>query len=188
MLERVRAGTTKMSQLIDAMLVLSRVSRSELKLATVDLSEMARGIASELQAQNPGRHVELEIEDGLRVVADRELARTVLENLIENAWKFTSHEQHAHIELARADGDERGLVVRDNGAGFDMEYAEKLFGPFERLHRDDEFTGTGVGLATVQRILRRHGGAVRGEGVVGSGAAFYFDFGDQTPKDTEERK
>jgi PAS domain S-box-containing protein len=188
MLERVRAGTTKMGDLIDSMLVLSRLTRRELKLQSVDLSAMARGIATELEDRAPERTVDIAIDDGLEAVADAELAHAALVNLIENAWKFTSHQEHARIELTRADADGRTLVLRDNGAGFDVTYADKLFGPFERLHRNDEFPGTGIGLTTVQRIVRRHGGTVRGEGEVGKGAAFYFDFGAHTPMSAEESR
>jgi PAS domain S-box-containing protein len=186
MLERVRAGTAKMGELIDSMLVLSRLSRRELKLERVDLTTMAREIARELEDQAPEREVELTIEDGLEAVADAEFAHTALLNLIGNAWKFTAGVEHARIELSRANGDGGGFVLRDNGAGFDMAYAHKLFAPFERLHRDDEFPGTGIGLATVERIVRRHGGTLRGEGWVGEGAAFHFDFGAKSPKQTKE--
>jgi len=185
MIERVRAGTAKMGELIDSMLVLSRLSRRELKLERVDLTAMAREIAQGLRDQTPERDVEFVAEEGLEAVADAELAHTALVNLIENAWKFTAHREHARIEFGHADAEPQTFVVRDNGAGFDMAYADKLFGPFERLHREDEFPGTGIGLTTVQRIVRRHGGAVRGEGSVGEGAAFYFSFAP-TPNSEQE--
>ena len=136
---------------------------------------LAAEIEAELRARDPSRGVAFVIEDGLSAVADPRLARTVLENLLENAWKFTSQRENARIELALV--EDGSFVVRDNGAGFESAYAEKLFVPFERLHREDEFTGNGIGLATVQRIVHRHGGQLRGEGTVGDGAAFYFDFG-----------
>jgi light-regulated signal transduction histidine kinase (bacteriophytochrome) len=175
MLARVRAAAAKMSTLIDAMLVLSRLSRQPLTLRPLDISVLAREIVEELRAREPDRDVEFVIADGLSANGDNALARTVLENLFENAWKFTAQREHARIELASA--GRRSFVVRDNGAGFDMAFADKLFVPFERLHRDDEFAGTGIGLATVQRVVNRNGGQLRGEGVVGEGASFYFDLG-----------
>jgi PAS domain S-box-containing protein len=175
MLGRVRAATTKMSTLIDALLVLSRLSRRPLTFRQLDLSALAREIVGELRTRDPDRDVEFVIEDGLSAVGDQALARTVLANLFENAWKFTAQRERARIELASA--EERSFVVRDNGAGFDMAYADKLFVPFERLHREDEFAGTGIGLATVQRVVNRNGGQLRGEGIVGEGASFYFEFG-----------
>ena len=178
MIERVRAGTVRMGELIDSMLTLSRLSRRELKLAPIDLSAMARPIVDELRMQAPERDVEVAIEDGLTAVADADLARTALRNLLDNAWKFTSKREHARIELARSPPEDGGgFVIRDNGAGFDMAFASKLFGPFERLHRADEFPGTGIGLTTVQRIVRRHGGDIRAEGIVDRGASFFFGFG-----------
>jgi PAS domain S-box-containing protein len=183
MLARVRAATKKMGTLIDALLDLSRLSRRELTLKRVDISTLAAEIEAELRAGDQTRGVEFVIEDGLSAVADSRLARTVLENLLANAWKFTSQREDARIELASA--GEASFVVRDNGAGFDPAYAAKLFTPFERLHREDEFTGTGIGLATVQRIVHRHGGQLRAEGNVGDGAAFYFDFGGAGEIDAE---
>ncbi len=178
LLERVCRASAHMGELIDALLALSRASRAPLAREQIDLSEEARAVADELRAGDPGRDVEFLIEDGLLVAGDRDLIHTVLRNLFGNAWKFTAPRDHARIELARADQDGRGsFLVRDNGAGFDMAYAEKLFQPFERLHAEDEFPGTGVGLATVQRIIRRHGGEIHAEGRMGHGAAFYFDLG-----------
>ena len=182
-LRRVRNATTKMSTLIDALLVLSRLSRQPLTLRQLDISALAREIGDELRAREPDRDVEFVIEDGLSAVADHALARTGLENLFENSWKFTGHRKNARIEFASA--GERSFVVRDNGAGFDMAYADKLFVPFERLHRDDEFAGTGIGLATVQRVVNRNGGQLRGEGIVGEGAAFYFDLGGHDAADSD---
>jgi signal transduction histidine kinase len=185
LIDRVCAAAGRMGELIDAMLVLSRITRRRLLLEQVDLSALARQVAGELQAGDHARDTEVVIEDGLAAAGDRELLRTALQNLLENAWKFTAGRDHARIEFASAGQNGRQLfVVRDNGAGFDMQYADKLFAPFERLHRQDEFEGTGVGLTTVQRIVRRHGGSVRGEGAVDQGAAFYFDLGD--PTDTHE--
>ncbi len=174
---RVRAASQRMSLLIDEMLALSRVTRRELRSGSVDLSGLADEITGELRGQAGEREVEATIERGLHVAGDPELLRLVLHNLLENAWKFTAHTEGARVSLstvARADG-RATLAVRDNGAGFDMRYADKLFLPFERLHRQDEFPGTGVGLATVARVLRRHGGAIWAEGAPGEGASFFFD-------------
>jgi PAS domain S-box-containing protein len=182
LLERVCRAAARMSELIDAMLVLSRASRGSLRRRQIDLSADARTIADELRAGDPARVVEFVIEDGLLAVGDPDLVHTVLQNLLGNAWKFTAGREHARIELARAVQNGRSsFVVRDNGAGFDMAYADKLFQPFERLHAEEEFHGMGVGLATVQRIVRRHGGEVRGQGRVGRGAEFYFDLGTGAP-------
>jgi PAS domain S-box-containing protein len=175
MLARVRAAAAKMSTLIDALLALSRLSRVPLTFRQLDISALAREIVEELSAREPDRDVEFVIADGLSATGDSALARTVMANLFENAWKFTAQREHSRIELASAGG--RSFVVRDNGAGFDMAYADKLFVPFERLHRDDEFAGTGIGLATVQRVVSRNGGHLRGEGIVGEGASFFFDLG-----------
>jgi PAS domain S-box-containing protein len=171
-LGRMRAASTRMGELIDAMLLLSELTRRELSPARVDLSAMAREISDELRARDPSRAIELVIEDGLETVGDPQLVRVLLVNLLENAWKFTSHSENARIEVA---GSAPGVfAVRDNGAGFDMAFAGLLFKPFARLHREDEFSGTGIGLTTVQRIIRRHGGAVWGEGRPGGGATLYF--------------
>jgi PAS domain S-box-containing protein len=177
MIARVRAAVAKMNDLIEAMLVLSRLSRSELRSEAVDLSALARETVEELRRREPGRDVEVSIDDGLRATGDPELLAVALGNLLENAWKYTRGRAPARIELAeeaRSDG-RRTFVVRDNGAGFDMAYAEQLFRPFHRLHSEAEFPGTGIGLATVQRIVHRHGGTIRGEGREGEGAAFYFE-------------
>ena len=174
-LQRVRAATQRMATLIDDLLDLSRVTRSEMTIAPVDLSELARELATEFTSGDPERHVEIVITPDVAVRADRGLLRVVLQNLMGNAWKFTGKRSDARIEVGvvAADG-ERAYYVRDNGAGFDMAYASKLFGAFQRLHRVTEFPGTGVGLATVQRIIHRHGGRVWAESAVGRGATFYF--------------
>jgi PAS domain S-box-containing protein len=177
MLARVRRATAKMSTLIDALLVLSRLSRGQLTRTRLDVSALASEIEEELRDSDPDRVVEFVIEDGLYAVADGGLTRTALTNLLGNAWKFSAQREDGRIEFASAGG--RSFVVRDNGLGFDMTYVDKLFVPFERLHRPDEVAGTGIGLATVNRIVNRHGGQLRGEGTVGEGAAFYFDFGDE---------
>ena len=178
-LRRVRAASQRMAQLIDDLLQLSRLTRKEMIVAEVDLSGMARGIAANLRTADPQRAVEFCIADGLVVKGDGQLLEVMLENLLGNAWKFTGKQAHARIEFARtrSEGQEayqETFYVRDNGAGFDMDYADKLFGAFQRLHAAAEFEGTGIGLANVQRIITRHGGQVWAEGQVGQGATFYF--------------
>ena len=175
-LQRVRAAAQRMGELIDDLLELSRVGRTDLELGWVDLSEIADLVAAELQRSDPGRTVTLEIQPGLRAEADGRLMRVVLENLLGNAWKFTTGSPDATIRFdARQDGAEgRVFCVRDDGAGFDAESAGKLFRPFQRLHDDAEFPGTGIGLATVRRIVERHGGRIWAEGETGRGAAFSF--------------
>jgi signal transduction histidine kinase len=174
-LERVRAGTQRMSQLIDDMLGLARVSRRELVRRKVDVSEIARHVAGELSKQQPARDVRLEIAEGLTVHGDPHLLTIAFENLLGNAWKFTGKKEGGCIEVGKTmNGSEKAFYVRDNGAGFDMAYADKLFGAFQRLHSPADFEGTGIGLATVQRIVSRHGGRIWAEGAVGQGATFYF--------------
>lgn len=174
-LQRVRAATQRMAALIDDLLNLSRVTRSEMVIGTVDVSTLARQLAGELASGDPERKVDVVIAPGLEARADEGLLRVVLQNLIGNAWKFTSKRGDARIEVGMvAANGERAYYVRDNGAGFDMAYAPKLFGAFQRLHRATEFPGTGVGLATVQRIVHRHGGRVWAESAVNRGATFYF--------------
>ncbi len=171
-----------MAQLIDEMLMLSRLTRKPMQREHVDLSQMAREIAEELRTGAPERSATFTIEDGLVVEGDRVLLRTALQNLLENAWKFSAGRDRTVIEFARADTDGApAFVVRDNGVGFDMRYSDKLFRPFERLHTQGEFPGTGVGLTTVQRVVRRHGGAVWAEGRVDDGAAFYFNINSEAP-------
>ncbi len=172
LIARTTAAAARMGELIDALLELSQLARSRLELTSVDLSAIAREVAEQLRSGDPSRQVEFVIGAGLHARADRRLARTVLRSLLENAWKYTSRREQARIELAAAGPGV--FVVRDNGAGFDMEFADQLFRPFGRLHRQDEFPGTGVGLATAERIVHRHGGTLKGEGQVDRGAAFYF--------------
>lgn len=175
-LQRIRAGTQRMGELIDDLLKLSRVTRSEMHRTTVDLSAIAGEIARELNSTQPERQVEFAIASGLMADGDARLLRIVLENLLNNAWKFTSSRIEARIELGviLQPQAKPTYFVRDNGAGFDMAYAKKLFGAFQRLHPSTQFPGTGIGLATVQRIIHRHGGQVWAEGVVDRGATFYF--------------
>jgi len=174
-LQRVRAASQRMAELIDDMLSLSRVSRGEMKSQAVDLGALAQSIAAELQSADRRRQVEFTIAAGLLAKGDARLLRVVLENLLRNAWKFTGKNSTAKIEVGvdRQNG-QPVYFVRDDGAGFDMAYAEKLFGAFQRLHSSTEFQGTGIGLATVQRVIRRHGGRVWAESKVGQGATFYF--------------
>jgi signal transduction histidine kinase len=174
-LRRVRAGSRHMAQLIDDLLNLSRVSRSEIHRVRVDVSAVARRVAAELQRAQPDRQVRLVIADGLVTQGDPGLIRVMLENLLGNSWKFTRKHAQAWIELGVTTRDgEHAYFVRDDGAGFDMAYADKLFRPFQRLHASEDFEGTGIGLATVQRIVQRHGGRAWGEGAVERGATFYF--------------
>jgi PAS domain S-box-containing protein len=172
---RVRAATRHMGELIDDLLNLSRVTRTEMHREKIDLSAMARSITAELERTQPGRQVKFVIEGGLGTMADPHLLRIVLENLLGNAWKFTSKRASACIEFAKTRRDgATAYFVRDDGAGFDPAHAKRLFGAFQRLHATSEFPGTGVGLATVQRIVHRHGGRVWAEGAVERGATFYF--------------
>lgn len=176
-LGRIRAATLRMARLIDDLLRLSKVSRQTLIAVPLDLSVIAREVIADLRAQDPDRAVEVVIAPRLEAEADPALARVLLQNLLGNAWKFTRRAAPARIEFT-ADPEERFLpsvfVVRDNGAGFDMTYANKLFGAFQRMHTPAEFEGTGVGLATAQRIVRRHGGRIWAEAAVGKGATFRF--------------
>ncbi|MFZ5524223.1 MAG: sensor histidine kinase [Pseudomonadota bacterium] len=175
-LNRIRAATQRMGHLIDDMLALSRVTRAEMQHGIVDLSALAVDVMSELQKSEPERKVTCRIQPGLRASGDARLLHMVLNNLLGNAWKYTARQPQPRIEFDaqhNADGS-REFFVRDNGTGFDMAYAGKLFGVFQRLHTFAEFPGTGVGLAIVQRIIHRHGGQVRGSGVPGQGATFYF--------------
>jgi len=164
-----------MAALIDAILRLSRLSRAEMKREQLDLSAMAEEIGSDLRAAEPDRNVAFSVHAEFDLLADRTLLRAVLENLLGNAWIFTRHHQSAQIEFGMVDRDGKNVYfVRDDGAGFDMKYADKLFTPFQRLHTDAEFPGTGIGLATVQRIIRRHGGDIWVESAVKNGTTFFF--------------
>jgi PAS domain S-box-containing protein len=174
-LARVRAAAQRMYTLIDALLMLSRVTQEEMRRDVVDLSGLARSVATELHRTQPDRRVDFVIPPGIIAVGDASLLRVMLENLLGNAWKFTGRQAAARIEFGASEqGGQTVYYVRDNGAGFDRAYADKLFGAFQRLHTADEFPGTGIGLPTVQRIIRRHGGTVWADGDVGKGATFYF--------------
>jgi light-regulated signal transduction histidine kinase (bacteriophytochrome) len=174
-LQRVRLAAQRMSTLIDDLLNLSRVTRSEMRREKLDLSAVFRSIAEELQREQPSRKVDFVITDGLTVEGDSRLLRVAIENLVGNAWKYTSAHSCARIEFGlKQDNGRPAYFVRDDGAGFDQRYSDRLFGAFQRLHAMTEFPGTGIGLATVQRIIRRHGGEIWAEGAVEKGATFYF--------------
>jgi len=180
-LTRVLAASHRMGDLIDALLNLSRVIRVDMQRENVDIGAMAREIAAELQQETP-RNVEFIVAPDLKADGDPRLLRILLDNLIGNAWKYSGRRQEARIEIgALPAGGRPTYFVRDNGAGFDMAYSSKLFGPFQRLHSPSEFEGTGVGLATVQRIVNRHGGSIWAEGEVDAGATFFFTLGQ--PRD-----
>jgi PAS domain S-box-containing protein len=174
-LKEIHDNAVRMGSLIDALLSLSRVSRSDLRPESLDLAGLARGFADSLRAADPHRSADFVIRGDIRAFMDLGLARVLVENLIGNAWKFTSKVAPSRIEFGTTNGsEEASFFVRDNGAGFDLAYAEKLFTPFQRLHTVSEFPGTGVGLATAQRIVHRHGGRIWAEGKVDGGATFYF--------------
>jgi PAS domain S-box-containing protein len=177
-LSRVRAGSQRMGHLIDALLSLARINRAEMHRSDVDLAQIAREVVDDLRRDDPGRAIEVVIIDEARARGDAQLLRAALVNLLGNAWKFTSKSAQPKIELGcdRRDGVTT-YYVRDNGAGFDMAYAHKLFAPFQRLHEQSEFEGTGIGLATVHRIITRHGGKLWAESAPGRGATFWFTLG-----------
>jgi light-regulated signal transduction histidine kinase (bacteriophytochrome) len=174
-LKRIRTATRRMGELIGDLLNLSMMMRKEMHHEQFDFSEVAHSIAGELKKTQPERQVEFVIQQGVLAHGDAGLLREVLENLLRNAWKFTCKQASARIEFGETrQGTERVYFVRDDGVGFDMKYAEKLFVPFQRLHSTDEFPGNGVGLALVSRIINRHGGRVWAEGEAEKGATFYF--------------
>lgn len=178
----IRSSAQRMAQLIDDLLSLSRVTRAELAREPVDLTALVRAAAARLEASDSGRGVEIVVEEGLASVGDPRLLTVAFDNLLNNAWKFTCRRADARIDVGVAATEEGpAFYVRDNGAGFDMAYADKLFGVFQRLHAASDFDGTGVGLATVQRIVRRHGGRVWAQGEVDRGATFFFTLGNQEP-------
>jgi light-regulated signal transduction histidine kinase (bacteriophytochrome) len=175
-IRRVRTGVQRMGQLIDALLQLSRITRSELTREPVDLSEMAESIATNLRDEFPERAFEIEIDAGMQAEADPRLVRVALENLLGNAVKFTAKVQHPAIRFGFDPGQE-AYFVQDNGAGFDMYYKDKLFNAFNRLHGDKDFKGSGIGLATVARVVRRHHGTIWADAKVNQGATFFFTLG-----------
>ena len=174
-LERIKNGAASMNALIEGLLSLSRLGREPLWPVPVDLSALAQSVAREMQERDPARRVEFVIHPGIEAVADLHLVKDVLDNLIGNAWKFTSGKAQARIEFgSTTHQDGVAYFVRDDGAGFDPDYADKLFGTFQRLHTGEEFPGIGIGLASVKRIIENHGGKVWAEGAVGQGATFWF--------------
>jgi light-regulated signal transduction histidine kinase (bacteriophytochrome) len=180
-LRRIRAATQRMGRSIDDLLTLSRVTRSDIHLESVDLSPLVNRICADLQQSQPERQVELIIPSSTITLADTHLLHLMLENLLNNAWKFTSKQPQARIEfgIIHQDSGIPIYFVRDNGAGFDMAYSDKLFGPFQRLHGMQEFPGNGIGLATVQRIVHRHGGRVWAQAAIEQGATFYFTLAEE---------
>ncbi|VAW75919.1 Sensory box histidine kinase [hydrothermal vent metagenome] len=173
-LQRICANAIRMDQLILDLLALSRVSRQEFKHSRVDLSDMAHEIFNELQKQHPERKVEIEIDDTPLVDGDKGLLRIAMQNLIDNAWKYSGKTEKAVFHFGAVASEPGSFFIRDNGSGFDMRYVDKIFGVFQRLHAQDVFEGTGIGLATVERVIHRHGGIIRGESEIGKGATFTF--------------
>lgn len=171
----MRQAAQRMGRLIDDLLQLSRVTRAEMRRDRLNMSEVVEGLAAELRASQSGRDVQFDIQPDVYAQGDGGLLNIALDNLVRNAWKFTSRRAGARIAFGCEQRNGQIVYfVRDNGVGFDMNYAHKLFGVFQRLHGKDEFEGTGIGLATVQRIIERHGGKIWAEGVVNQGATFYF--------------
>jgi PAS domain S-box-containing protein len=178
-LDRIGVGVKQMGDLIEGLLALAQLSREQIKSEQVDLSTIARRIEQDYRAREPQRQAQLRIQDGLSAQGDARLLSAVFQNLLGNAWKFTSRQSLAHIEVgseSSVDGD-TVFFVKDNGTGFDMAFAHKLFGTFERLHSPGDFSGTGIGLATVKRIIERHGGRVWVEAAPGKGATFFLMLG-----------
>jgi PAS domain S-box-containing protein len=182
-LDRIRANAQRMGLLIDDLLALARLSRAELHRERLDLGRLVRDVERRLRHAHGEREVELVVAEGLVADADARMMQIALDNLLANAWKFTRQRPVAHVEVGRRDG---AFFVRDDGAGFDMAYASNLFAPFKRLHSAREFEGTGIGLATVARVIHRHGGRIWAEAAPGAGAAFYFTLAGDG-KDTEKR-
>lgn len=179
-LRYLQEGSRDMNELIEGLLKLSRSTRGELLRERIDLSVLVETVVDELRRAEPERHVVVQIAPGMWAKADRRLLKVVLDNLLGNAWKYSSQKQDARIEVGIEEQEgERAYLVKDNGAGFDMTFVDKLFIPFQRLHRADEFKGTGIGLATVERIIHRHGGRIWAKSVVGEGASFYFTLGER---------
>ena len=188
-ISRVRMASQRMAQLIDDLLQLSRITRSQMRREPVDLSALAQAVVSEHRQAEPERLVEVVIQEGVEAYGDSRLLRVALENLIGNAWKYTSRHPSARIEFGARNQDDGRLTyfVADDGAGFDLNYAEKLFGAFQRLHAQSQFKGTGIGLVTVKRIINRHGGRVWADAAVERGATFYFTLSSSNEGDHERR-
>jgi light-regulated signal transduction histidine kinase (bacteriophytochrome) len=177
-IKKMSSAAERMANLIQDLLDLSRISRAELTRQRVNMSEVVRLVAADLRSNSPEREVEIRIQEDLWVEADSRLLRIAIDNLLGNAWKFTGKQADPRIEFGSVEtAGKKIYFVRDNGAGFSMEHAGNLFGPFQRLHRDSEFEGTGIGLAIVQRVIHKHGGTITGEGKVGGGATFRFTLG-----------
>lgn len=174
-LARIRRGVARMNNMVEGLLGLSRATRKEITRQNVALDVIAQNVLAELQERDPDRNAQVHIDSGMFVSADPQLMESVVQNLLSNAWKYTANQPEARILFRREDIDGATVfTVEDNGAGFDMRYADKLFGVFQRLHTENEFEGTGVGLATIQRIIRRHGGKIWAQGELGRGAMFMF--------------
>lgn len=173
-LQHVLHASRRMSEMLEGLLTIGRALQTELHPATLDISTTARGILERLRAAEPSRRLEVAIAEGLTAEADPSLMTAALDALLQNAWKFTRGRQPARIEVGAQPANPPVYYVRDNGVGFDMRYAGKLFAPFQRLHSEREFEGAGIGLATAQRIIRRHGGRIWAQGTPDRGAAFYF--------------
>jgi PAS domain S-box-containing protein len=177
---RIRAAAQRMAALIDDLLSLARVARAEMNVGETDLTRIAEEFLEELQESSPQRKVEVTVAPGMKVQGDARLLRIAILNLLRNAWKFTGKREHTRIEFSRLEQDGADTYyVRDNGAGFDMAYADKLFGAFQRLHDNSEFAGTGIGLATVQRVIHKHGGRIWAEAEPDKGATFYFTLAER---------
>jgi signal transduction histidine kinase len=174
-LKRIDHSANRLCELVEDLLNFSRLTQAEMQQQEVNLSSLVSGLAAELQGRDPERAVQFEIAPDVHAWGDPALLRTALENLLENSWKFTRKHPAARIEFGRTEtGKGPAFFLRDDGAGFDMRNASRLFGPFQRLHKESDFDGTGIGLATVERIIRRHGGRIWAEGEIERGAAFYF--------------
>ena len=188
-LNRVRAASQRMARLIDDLLQLSKLTRKDMQREHVNLSALAISITQDLQRNQPERRTKFIIAENLTTIGDKQLLHVMLENLIGNSWKFTGKKSDPTIEFNSTNNNGRSVYyVKDNGAGFDMEYADKLFGAFQRLHSINEFEGTGIGLANVQRIIHRHGGKVWAEGSIDQGATFYFTLQPQSEQSYDQQK
>lgn len=183
-IERMCAGARQMSRYIDDMLQLSRITRAQLNYSRIDVSHLAGSLVHRLQEQSHQRQIAIQIQDGIHVVADRHLLNIALQNLLDNAWKFTANSDSPRIEIGQTNVDgHEAIFVCDNGLGFNMDYVNKLFVPFQRLHSEGNNTGSGMGLATVARIVHRHNGEVWGKSEPGKGACIYFTLGKHSPED-----
>ena len=174
-LQRIRRAVQHMGRLTDALLSLAKVGRGECRLETLDFSDLAQGVVDDLKIAHPRHKVNVVVQPGMQIVADANLLRTAMQSLLDNAWKFTGKAADPQVEIGSFNVQGNTVFfVRDNGAGFNPAYSSRLFGVFQRLHTAEEFQGTGVGLATVQRVIHRHGGRIWAEAEPGRGAVFYF--------------